>query len=448
MSESIKQIEPFSNGFTPEDDIFNRKPFYDQVMRVIKHAPEEQLVLALDDNWGNGKTTFVEMMKSQIEKDESEHFNVVYFNSFESDYSTDPFIALTAEIYALIKRDENTLKSFGRKFLDVSTKVGAALLSSGVKVVINAATAGLADGGNIAKIGKEVIDKATESTEAYIENKITSLGEEKKDIEYFKTTLEEIHTESKKKTIFIIDELDRARPDYSLDLLEKVKHLFSVRGVIFYLVMNRSQFEKSIEQRYGQIDSRTYLNKFVNYWTNLPKIKADPYKENHYTHTTITTYLRKINEQHKLLSFNGIFINCLSYLLDINNCSLREADRCYSMFRILSGSENVSQFSEAHQTTLAITVFLKVKNNDILEKFIIKTLNQEQLYHTLNLAKSSSYTNPNMDIIDHYITYHYLDDEKLKEDEIIKKYGEFLSRGRWQKPFNDFYSCIQNLVIS
>ncbi|ORJ18604.1 hypothetical protein BS639_24370 [Rouxiella silvae] len=264
MSESIKQIEPFSNGFTPEDDIFNRKPFYDQVMRVIKHAPEEQLVLALDDNWGNGKTTFVEMMKSQIEKDESEHFNVVYFNSFESDYSTDPFIALTAEIYALIKRDENTLKSFGRKFLDVSTKVGAALLSSGVKVVINAATAGLADGGNIAKIGKEVIDKATESTEAYIENKITSLGEEKKDIEYFKTTLEEIHTESKKKTIFIIDELDRARPDYSLDLLEKVKHLFSVRGVIFYLVMNRSQFEKSIEQRYGQIDSRTYLNKFVN----------------------------------------------------------------------------------------------------------------------------------------------------------------------------------------
>ncbi|MDX7018825.1 P-loop NTPase fold protein, partial [Klebsiella aerogenes] len=70
---------------------------------------------------------------------------------------------------------------------------------------------------------------------------------------------------------FIIDELDRARPDFSLNLLELIKHIFNVDGFYFLLVMNKQQFEESIKIRYGNINSSLYLNKFIDYWFTLPK---------------------------------------------------------------------------------------------------------------------------------------------------------------------------------
>ena len=51
----------FSDGFTDDLDLFGRKPLFEQIMRVALQAPDENLVLALEDKWGNGKSTFVKM---------------------------------------------------------------------------------------------------------------------------------------------------------------------------------------------------------------------------------------------------------------------------------------------------------------------------------------------------------------------------------------------------
>lgn len=95
--------------------------------------------------------------------------------------------------------------------------------------------------------------------------------------------------------MIIIDELDRARPDYSLELLEKIKHLFSVKGMVFLLVMNREQFEKGIAYKYGDINTGLYLNKFIHYWFSLPKINMyDSMVLQASNKTTITTYIKKL----------------------------------------------------------------------------------------------------------------------------------------------------------
>jgi DNA polymerase III delta prime subunit len=56
----------------------------------------------------------------------------------------------------------------------------------------------------------------------------------KKRYKRFQGKLKEIITVTNNKTLIIIDELDRARPDYALDLLERIKHLFSVDGLFFF----------------------------------------------------------------------------------------------------------------------------------------------------------------------------------------------------------------------
>ena len=44
--------------------------------------------------------------------------------------------------------------------------------------------------------------------------------------------------------VVIIDELDRCKPTYALDLLEKIKHIFDAKNVCFVLVTNAAQTGK------------------------------------------------------------------------------------------------------------------------------------------------------------------------------------------------------------
>ena len=85
-----------------------------------------------------------------------------------------------------------------------------------------------------------------------------------------------------KPIVFIIDELDRCKPDFALELLEQVKHLFSVKGITFLLVTNREQLEESIKSKYGQgINPTNYLHKFINIWLTMPRA-SDEYNDNGY----------------------------------------------------------------------------------------------------------------------------------------------------------------------
>ena len=71
--------------------------------------------------------------------------------------------------------------------------------------------------------------------------------------------------------VIIVDELDRCRPDFALSVLERIKHLFSVKNVVFVLSMKKVQLEKSICHIYGNIDAAEYLQKFINCEITLPK---------------------------------------------------------------------------------------------------------------------------------------------------------------------------------
>ncbi len=74
-----------------------------------------------------------------------------------------------------------------------------------------------------------------------------------------------------KPLIVIIDELDRCRPTYAVQLLETAKHLFSVDHVVFVLGINRSQLVHSICSLYGQgFDANTYLLRFIDAYIRLP----------------------------------------------------------------------------------------------------------------------------------------------------------------------------------
>ena len=48
-----------------------------------------------------------------------------------------------------------------------------------------------------------------------------------------------------------VDELDRCRPNFAIELLEGIKHLFGINGVCFVVATNMAQLSESVKAIYG-----------------------------------------------------------------------------------------------------------------------------------------------------------------------------------------------------
>jgi hypothetical protein len=85
------------------------------------------------------------------------------------------------------------------------------------------------------------------------EERIKKYQEEKGTIAAFKAELAAFVKERtpKKPMLFFIDELDRCRPLFAIEVLEHVKHLFNVSGVVFVLSVDKSQLGHSLCAVYG-----------------------------------------------------------------------------------------------------------------------------------------------------------------------------------------------------
>lgn len=234
MRLTVPEID-CSQGFTLENDIFERRKFSIQLEKLIDICEDESLVIALNDKWGNGKTTFLKMWEAQIKREDK--FKVVYFDAFKNDFQADPFVAISSHIYSIIEEEE--LK---KQYIEVTKKLAKVLLKTSLKVGVSALTLGVLKGTELENLGDEFKSSINDPLGDYIEEKLTKLDNEIRTLDSFKSTLSEIG--KGKKLIFIIDELDRARPSYSLELLERVKHVFNTENIFFILSVEKEQFKK------------------------------------------------------------------------------------------------------------------------------------------------------------------------------------------------------------
>jgi len=66
-----------------------------------------------------------------------------------------------------------------------------------------------------------------------------------------KLQLEEVTSESNKKTVVFIDDLDRCKPLFSIRIIEVIKHLFDLDNFIFILFIDKEQLNSTISAIYG-----------------------------------------------------------------------------------------------------------------------------------------------------------------------------------------------------
>ncbi len=262
-----------------EGDLWNRKRLGIQLTNYVDRL-QCGAVLALDARWGEGKTWFVRHWQKHLE---DENHNVIYLDAFANDYLEDPFLVISSEITSCLAKDDN-VSSHINTFKEKAAAAYQALLPSLPKVLLTLGL-NLISGGVLGTLaqqayetGEKVIESASdeigEKIKESIEAKIESHEADKNTLLVFKQELAQLADKLEKPLVFVIDELDRCRPDFAIRLIERIKHFFDIPKIVFVLVMDKTQFSKVVCHNYGYDEKlgEEYLDKFVDFWVSLPKI--------------------------------------------------------------------------------------------------------------------------------------------------------------------------------
>ena len=258
----IPEDDPFKN-----DRLGRKEPA--EILTRILESIEGPCVLAVDAPWGAGKTTFLKMLGHHLRH---HGFPILEFNAWETDFAGDPFLALSEELSAGLRKYASRAGDGGidRVKLYKLRKVTTEVLRRAVPGAIRLATAGLLD------VSPMVEKEVGQALASYAQKRLSEYLDTRTSLQTFRTSLEELARELAETNhglplIVVIDELDRCRPSYAVELLETAKHFFSVDRVVFVLAVNRSELAHSVCAIYGSdFDAPGYLRRFFDVDFRLP----------------------------------------------------------------------------------------------------------------------------------------------------------------------------------
>lgn len=279
--------------------------FYDLIL-----AQEGACSIAIDGRWGSGKTFFVKQSMLLInaknpmsDMDEEKRANIVcylpfpkqveevsenydvaiYYDAWENDNDTDPVLSLVYEI----------IKQLGINYAFEGNCNAFKLAGS----VLEALT-----GRNINGIIENLKS----------ENPLTKIIEEKDLHENIKNFFTELLEERGNRLVVFIDELDRCKPSYAVQLLERIKHYLCDERITFVFSVNLGELQHTIKHYYGNtFDACRYLDRFFDMRISLPP--ADK-----------VAFYREMG-----LESSYVLEKICRKVIDTYNMELREATRFY-----------------------------------------------------------------------------------------------------------------------
>ena len=90
--------------------------------------------------------------------------------------------------------------------------------------------------------------------------------------------LDSLLYEQGNRLLIIIDELDRCKPEYSVRLLERIKHYFANERITYVFAVNIEELQHTVRSFYGEgFDACRYLDRFFDYRIALPPANTTRY---------------------------------------------------------------------------------------------------------------------------------------------------------------------------
>ncbi|MCR3965990.1 KAP family P-loop NTPase fold protein [Aeromonas veronii] len=242
---------------------------------LAAEGKQRNYVLNLNAEWGAGKTWFIKRWYVELKA----HYPTVYIDAWQQDFSDDPLLTVISSIIDQLKMiagKENPIPEGMRQRLLGLFKVGG-------KLALKAA---------IKKAGLEEDDFSLEGDDAnqLVDALCSNQKERYESIQYLKQEIRQWvegavalgNGELDYPAFILIDELDRCRPSYAVEMLETIKHIFDIPRVVFVLATDTEQLQHAVKVIYGsEFDAYTYLSRFFNRRFSMLSCSRHDFVESH-----------------------------------------------------------------------------------------------------------------------------------------------------------------------
>ena len=358
MGDIIPSEEDPYNG-----DLLDRK-MCGEVLEGLAKTFSSGCVIALDGKWGTGKTTFVRMWGEYMKRN---GYTVLSFNAWESDFVLDPLICLISEFKkATVVAGKDNVE----KLTKAVAKISFAMLPALVGQIAKHLT-----GVDFQDMAKDAMSE----TVNILNRCVDDYAKQRESLDDFRVALSE-YVESvrqEKPVIFIIDELDRCNPNYAVKTLERIKHLFSVKNVVYVLAIDREQFCHSIRGYYGseKIDADDYLRRFIDIQYPLPIGNIDKLIPSVLQKFDITESILKKNRS----SYNSLdlFEEYVKMLYQLKSMSIRQLEKWLLHTRLVLCSTKRHISPE----TILFLVYLRLFESDFYRHFVLSEIDDQEVIY-------------------------------------------------------------------
>lgn len=427
-------------------DEYKRKPIAETVLTGCKNeAPMFPLMVTGD--WGTGKSEFAEKL-CNLTNESSEQVAAVYVDAYKSDYQDDPLISLSAAILEVLPEDQK--EEVKKKLIPVLKALGKTGLKGLVSYVMK----------KDADIVAEEFEKDLKKTaDTFIDSILTEKAKANSYLEALREVLEQATVD--KKILICIDELDRCKPTFAVNMIEMVKHVFDANNVCFVLIVNRVQLEAALKSHYGNyVDTKRYLDKFVRFSITLPAFTSSV-RHNEQKTVTLEHFEKLIGESGVLRPFFELrggrcfFKDILAAFITRNNLSFREAETLVRYLTIYhSISENGYAFHQKSGLINAfkgVAIFLVAFNPEIAND-VIRTRSAIPFLNWLEFDHSITYENNRYDGLKLVGMFLHLESFSWEERENMSQRNEELKK--WVEHFervtqsaSQYYNDIELLHV-
>lgn len=246
---------------TDKRDILNRQPLVEHITNIINTISESKgtCTLALNGEWGSGKTFLLEMIEKVLKNQYAGKNLVFKYNCWQYDFYEEPLVALVASLLDSIRDYKKILPQESIETISLVLNVALEVFGKFMENTI---------GFNPVEHANNALDITEEENNK--RTKFDTYSDLKEGINSLRTALE---TLAKKYTIIVVvDEVDRCIPPYAIKVLERLHHLLGgIPNLVVLIAVDKKQLDHSIRQLFGaETNTEKYLQKFINF-----EIKVD-----------------------------------------------------------------------------------------------------------------------------------------------------------------------------
>lgn len=262
---------------TLEKNIIGRNTEIINFIRLLDYI-KSNFSIAIDNDWGTGKTFFVKEVKMILDAYNEHSYDyelsnleriknvidiknidlhlAVYYNAWENDNQKSPLLSLIYEIIKVAKIDTNKT--------DISINKEK-IIKDGLSAIVK----------HFSGIDIKELLKCVETEAKDIFKEIKGQKSTKEQVD---NILNNLLLEHGERLVIFIDELDRCRPTFAVELLEQIKHYFDNDKITFVFSTNIKQLQYTIKKYYGEaFEAKRYLDKFFDLTISLNEINVIEY---------------------------------------------------------------------------------------------------------------------------------------------------------------------------